>query len=90
MSLRVFTDNVMTLALENCLISDIPNILSPEQVYGMSDEKVAMLAAESKPIQRLRQKLQTELKNLRSGLAACRKHRLRESIGQSIHPLHPV
>ncbi|KAK0627952.1 P-loop containing nucleoside triphosphate hydrolase protein [Immersiella caudata] len=90
MSLRVFTDNVMTLALENCLISDIPNILSPGQVYSMSDEKVAVLAAESKPVQRLRQELQTDLEKLRAGFSACRKHRSRESIGKLTHLPHPL
>ncbi|KAK0743447.1 hypothetical protein B0T18DRAFT_392225 [Schizothecium vesticola] len=72
MSLRVFTDNIMILALENCLISDIPNILSPDKVYGMSDETVEALAAESKQIQRERDELQSQLEKLRKGLAACR------------------
>ncbi|KAK3292818.1 P-loop containing nucleoside triphosphate hydrolase protein [Chaetomium fimeti] len=79
MSLRVFTDNVMTLALENCLISDIPNILSPEKVYDMTDDKVTTLAAESKQIRREREELQTQLEKLRLGLAACREHRPRHS-----------
>jgi len=72
MSLRVFADNLMILALENCLISDIPNILSPDKVYGMSDETVEALAAESKQIQRDRKELQSQLEKLRKGLAACR------------------
>lgn len=79
MSLRVFTDNVITLALENCLISDIPNILSPEKVYDMSDDKVTELAAESKQIREERKKLQLQLEKLRMGFAACREYRPRES-----------
>ncbi|KAK1836435.1 P-loop containing nucleoside triphosphate hydrolase protein [Podospora conica] len=72
MSLRVFTDNVVILALENCLISDIPNILSPDKVYAMSDDTVKALAAESKQIQRERKELQSQLDKLRKGLVACR------------------
>ncbi|KAH6847510.1 hypothetical protein B0I37DRAFT_431099 [Chaetomium sp. MPI-CAGE-AT-0009] len=79
MSLRVFTDNVMTLALENCLMSDIPNILSPEKVYDMTDDKVTTLAAESKQIRREREELQIQLEKLRMGLAVCREHRPRHS-----------
>lgn len=81
MSLRVFTDNIMTLALENCLISDIPNILSPEKVYGMTDDKVTALAAESKQIRREREELQSQLEKLRMGFTACREYRPRESSG---------
>jgi len=77
----------MTLAVENCLISDIPNILSPEKVYDMPDEKVIMLAAESRQIQRERERLQSELEKLRMGLAACREHRPRESTSEPTHSL---
>ena len=77
----------MTLALENCLISDIPDILSLERVYGMSDEKAAMLAGESQQTQVLRERLQTELTKLSTGLAECRKHLPRESIGWLTYPI---
>lgn len=81
MSLRVFADNVMTLALENCLISDIPNILSPEKVYDMTDDMATAIAAESKQIRREREELQVQLEKLRMGLAACQEYRPRESGG---------
>lgn len=81
MSLRVFADNVMTLAIENCLISDIPNILSPDTVYNMTDEEIIKLGSESKQIQGQRDKLQLELKNLRIGLTTCREYRASESSG---------
>lgn len=74
MSLRVFTDNIMILALENCLISDIPNILTPDKVYDMRDEDAEALAAESEQIQTERNRLQSQLERLRKGLAACRRY----------------
>jgi hypothetical protein len=85
MSLRVFTDNVVTLALENCLISDIPNILSPEKVYDMADDRVTALAAESKQTRREREELRMQLERLRISLAACREYKPRESSGSSTH-----
>jgi hypothetical protein len=85
MSLRVFADNVMILALENCLLSDIPNILSPEMVYDMTDDKVTALAAESKQIRREREELQSQLEKLHMGLAACREYRPRESSSSFAH-----
>ncbi|KAK5653725.1 hypothetical protein OQA88_7881 [Cercophora sp. LCS_1] len=80
MSLRVFTDNVITLALENCLISDIPDILSPEKVFDMSDDKITALAVESEAIRTERKQLQSQLDKLQKGLSACHKYRPRESI----------
>ncbi|KAH6623434.1 hypothetical protein F5144DRAFT_518509 [Chaetomium tenue] len=89
-SLRVFADNVMTLALENCLISDIPNILSPEVVCNMTDDELKTLAADSKHAQSEREELRAQIKELQSGLAACRKHRPRHLNGmmatQSVLP----
>ena len=79
-SLRVFTDNVVTLALENCLISDIPNILSPDRFYDMSEETVKALAAESKEIQKERSELQSQLKRLRQ---TAHKYGTNQSSGMS-------
>ena len=79
-SLRVFTDNIVTLALENCLISDIPNILSPDKFYDMSEETVKTLAAESKEIQRERSELQSQLDKLRQ---AAHKYGTNQSSGMA-------
>ena len=79
-SLRVFTDNIVTLALENCLISDIPNILSPDKFYDMSEKTVKALAAESKEIQKERSDLQSQLKKLRQ---TAHKYGTNQSSGMS-------
>ena len=47
MALRVFANNVMILAVENCLIADIPNIISPEQAYNMSNAMINTLTTDS-------------------------------------------
>ncbi|KAF5234709.1 hypothetical protein FANTH_12061 [Fusarium anthophilum] len=47
MSLRTFTDNVINLAVESCLVYDIPDILTPTKVDRMSKERLEELAGES-------------------------------------------
>ncbi|OLN95269.1 Interferon-induced GTP-binding protein MxB [Colletotrichum chlorophyti] len=47
MTLRTFTDNLINLAIESCLIRDMHSILTPMHVNSMSDERLAELAAES-------------------------------------------
>ncbi|KAM0546200.1 hypothetical protein ACHAPJ_010984 [Fusarium lateritium] len=65
MSRRTFTDNVINLAIESCLVCDIPDILTPTQVDLMSKERLQ------------EQSLQNEVEILRKGLAQCRRYRPR-------------
>jgi len=81
MSLKVFANNVMILALENCLVSEIPDILTPDNVQGMSDEIVVSLASESKQIKTEREDLQGQLTKLQAGFAACQAYRPRRTLG---------
>ncbi|KUI56345.1 Interferon-induced GTP-binding protein Mx2 [Cytospora mali] len=50
LSLKTFTENVRILAAENCLISVVPSILTPDLVNRMDDERLVALAAESEDI----------------------------------------
>lgn len=77
----MFANNVVTLGLENCLISDIPNILSPEVVCNLTDDELRRLAADSKQIQSEREELQVQIGKLQWGLGACRQHRPRHLNG---------
>ncbi|KAJ6438243.1 glutathione s-transferase [Purpureocillium lavendulum] len=77
MSLRTFTDNVVNLAIEGCLVCDIPDILTPTKVYSMSNEELAELAAEPYDAQSRRDHLQAEIAILRNGLEECRKYKPR-------------
>ncbi|POR33766.1 Interferon-induced GTP-binding protein Mx3 [Tolypocladium paradoxum] len=73
LSLRTFTDNVVNLAIEGCLICDIPDILTPAKVDRMSKETLSELAAESEDAQSRREHLQEEIEILRQGLEQCRR-----------------
>ncbi|OHW99984.1 dynamin family protein [Colletotrichum incanum] len=47
MALRTFTDNLVNLVIESCLIRELPSILTPRDVNLMSEARLAELAAES-------------------------------------------
>ncbi|KAI1776537.1 hypothetical protein F4818DRAFT_457363 [Hypoxylon cercidicola] len=71
MSLRIFTDNVVVLAVENCLIRDLPSVIAKESFKQMSDEELKHLASEAADIQEARQQHRMELNFLEEGLRAC-------------------
>jgi hypothetical protein len=84
MSLRTFVDNVINLAVESCLVCDIPDILTPRKVNRMSANQLAELAADSDEVQSQRLALQNEVRILREGLRMCQRHRPRELTGESV------
>ncbi|KAF5013286.1 hypothetical protein FDECE_715 [Fusarium decemcellulare] len=77
MSRRTFTDNIINLAVESCLVCDMPEILTPTAVDRMSRERLQELAAESEDTTSRRKNLQEEVDILRQGLAQCRRYRPR-------------
>ena len=82
MSLRTFTDNIVNLAIEGCLVCDIPDILTPTKVDGMTNEELEELAAETDDAQSRRDHLQAEIEILREGLEQCRKYKPRDFTGE--------
>ncbi|KAF3065742.1 Interferon-induced GTP-binding protein Mx [Trichoderma lentiforme] len=78
MSRRTFTDNVVHLVVENCLISKLPDILSARVVTQMSDEIVKRLAEESDEVKRERSQLADEIEKLKTGLQSCQRSRPRD------------
>ncbi|KAK4129909.1 hypothetical protein BT67DRAFT_253357 [Trichocladium antarcticum] len=79
MSLRTFIDNVINLAVESCLVCDVPTILTPRKVDGMSVDRLKELASESAEVEAERQMLREETDALREGLRRCQQHRPRAS-----------
>ncbi|KAL2872850.1 hypothetical protein SGCOL_012011 [Colletotrichum sp. CLE4] len=77
MALRTFTDNLINLALESCLIQELPGILTPKDVNEMDDTRLEELAAESEEIRARRTQLQSDIKLLKQGLDQCRRYRPR-------------
>ena len=86
MSLRTFTENVMILAVENCLIRRIPDIFEITMVTHMDDEKLASLASETRAVRDEREMLQRDVEVLERGLGECKRHRPRELPGECAAP----
>ncbi|RYP79473.1 hypothetical protein DL770_006654 [Monosporascus sp. CRB-9-2] len=84
MSLRTFTDNVIVLAIENCLVRDLPSVFTTRTVSCMEPAKLEKLASESPEIQQERTELQEEIDALTKGLESCNKYRDRPMTSISI------
>lgn len=81
MSRRTFTDNVVHLVIENCLISKLPDIFNPRVVTQMSDEILKRLAEESDEVKTERSQLADEIEKLKTGLQSCQRSRPRDFSG---------
>ncbi|KAI1322603.1 hypothetical protein F5Y16DRAFT_413177 [Xylariaceae sp. FL0255] len=81
LSLRTFTDNVIVLATENCLIKDLPSILTTSEVSQMENDRLERLAAESSELQVERAELQAEYEALKKGIDLCKSYKSRKSTG---------
>lgn len=91
-ALDVFVDNFATLAIENCLLEGLEELLSPLSVAKMTDEELNRLAAESPDIRAQRSQATTKLKVLENGLESCKRHaRRRPTFGEttSVQPDGP-
>ncbi|KAM0325471.1 hypothetical protein ACHAQA_007458 [Verticillium albo-atrum] len=81
MSLRTFTDNLINLGIERCLVRQLPGILTPRLVTAMSDASLSELAAETEDVRIRRAQLQTDIELLKKGLEQCRRYRPRMASG---------
>lgn len=82
MSLKIFTDNVIILAIENCLITELPNILEPNMVNSMSDDEIRELVSELPEVTEERKNLEKALASLNEGLKECRRHHVPKPAGR--------
>ena len=78
----------MNLAIEACLVQDIPSIFTPTEVGRMSSEQLAELAAEDEITQSRRALLAEEIEMLNDGLAQCRRYKPRALTGMFPAPSH--
>ncbi|KAK7429809.1 hypothetical protein QQZ08_003654 [Neonectria magnoliae] len=67
MSRRTFTENIINLAIESCLVCDVSTLLTPTKVDGMSENELEELAVESPHTQNRRKHLEQEIEILRDG-----------------------
>ncbi|ODH52803.1 hypothetical protein GX48_00997 [Paracoccidioides brasiliensis] len=72
-ALPVFIDNVAGLAVENCLIENLENILSPSKIVQLSNEKIERIAADSEDTQIARRHLVSKVRVLDHAVKACQR-----------------
>lgn len=75
MSLGTFTDNVIILAAENCLVAKIPDLLKSIIDKDMEPDMLAVLADEPRLISQERKRLRKQVFALEDGLRMCEKNR---------------
>jgi GTPase SAR1 family protein len=72
-ALDVFVDNVSNLAVENCLMNALENLLSPLIVSEMSDEELENIAFESPDIREVRSQTLEKQSSLQKSYELCRR-----------------
>lgn len=76
-SRRTFTENVVNLAIENCLVCHVEGMFTPKKVNLMDDEDLRDIASESSNVTFEREMLQGEVMKLKDGLRMCQRHKPR-------------
>lgn len=46
-ALKSFIDNISVLVVEQCLISKLPGLFTPDSLYSIPDEEISFLAGEN-------------------------------------------
>ena len=75
-----FIDNVVTLAIENCLLAGLASIFSSGMILDMDDSKLASLAGESEKTLSDRKYAEQKSRLLKQSLETCRVHMSRRPI----------
>lgn len=75
---------MIILAIENCLIKDLPTIFTTGVVSQMDNDMLERLAAESADVQVERAELEVECEALQKGLHLCKTYRTRNPTGKLI------
>ncbi|KAM7183331.1 hypothetical protein V8F20_012658 [Naviculisporaceae sp. PSN 640] len=89
-SLMVFTDNVVILAVENCLLRHIPTIFCPDVVSSMTEETVKECAFEPECLQEERKILKSRLETLTKVLTTLQAYGPKEQIELGPAPVLPL
>ncbi|TKW55324.1 hypothetical protein CTA1_12759 [Colletotrichum tanaceti] len=77
MALQTFTDNLTNLAVESCLVQELPGIFTARLVNDMDGETLAELAGEPEEARGDRALLREEMEQLTQGLERCRRYKPR-------------
>jgi GTPase SAR1 family protein/Tfp pilus assembly major pilin PilA len=73
-ALDVFVDNVAALVIENCLMRDLKDLLSPLTISEMEDAQLESIASESDEIREVRNQVEEKKTALQKSFDVCRRH----------------
>jgi hypothetical protein len=72
--MMVFTENIATLAIENCLLLPLETIFTSKLLCGMGQEQIQRIVSEPASFDNDRQALRLEIDALEACLATCRRY----------------
>ncbi|ORY15069.1 dynamin family protein [Clohesyomyces aquaticus] len=74
-AILIFVNNVVSLAVEQCLLTGLPKIFSSLDTRDMTNEKLELIASESREIVLERDRLKERIQVLRTGIRTIREVR---------------
>ena len=77
-ALDTFVDNMATLAVENCLMTGLATVISPDTVINMGNDTLLKLAGESEKLLSDRRYAEQKSKLLEKSLKTCQYHMSRQ------------
>jgi hypothetical protein len=89
-AIRTFIDNVANLIIEQCLVDGITELITPTEVYKMSDEKLGHLGSESDSLRDHRNNLLSREKKLNEALAICKINSISAAAGKFSRMIQPL
>lgn len=87
--MKTFIDNLAVYAIECALLSNVSDLFTPSSVYQMSEKMIKRISTESPYNVALREETSHSLEVLQNGLAICRAHAGRLSVGKDSILLQP-
>ncbi|OCK79504.1 hypothetical protein K432DRAFT_354779 [Lepidopterella palustris CBS 459.81] len=82
-----FIDNVVILAIENCLVQPLESIFTTQTVNQLHHTVVTQLAAEPTYVQANRNQFKSDLEKLEAGLRTCNSFNIQGSQNRNLHAL---
>ncbi len=81
-AMKLFMDNVPTLAIQGPIVRQIPKMLCPTEVYKMDTTLIAKIASESEEKTHAREEVVRRLTILEAGARICKQYAMRPSSGR--------